>query len=147
MGTWRGWLTGGCQGAGMEAVAGEPRALLLVGGKARVHSDGAVDADVVERVGDATAGGGGASPIAVRNASGCMHGTVWFVQQLGARLVTQLVTEPAQALADTLAQAIAHVAALHAGDCDLDHPGTPSASVALLREQPEIVDYLVLEGV
>jgi hypothetical protein len=76
--------------------------------------------------------------------TGCVHGTVWFVQQLGARLLAQLVTEPAEALAHTLAHAIAQVGELHAGDCDLDHPGTPSASVALLREHPDIVDYLVL---
>jgi hypothetical protein len=28
--------------------------------------------------------------------------------------------------------------------CDLDHPGTPSATVAILREQPDTIDYLVL---
>ena len=76
--------------------------------------------------------------------TGCTHGTVWFVQQLGARLLTQLVTQADEPLADTLAQAITHVALLHAGDCDLDHPGTPSAPVAMLREQPEVVEYLVL---
>jgi Protein phosphatase 2C len=76
--------------------------------------------------------------------TGCTHGTLWFVQQLGAHLLAQLVTEPAETLADTLAHAIAHVGELHAGDCDLDHPGTPSASVALLREHPDVVDYLVL---
>lgn len=75
---------------------------------------------------------------------GCTHGTVWYVQQLGTRLLGQLVTQPVGGLADTLAQAIAHVAELHAGDCDLDHPGTPSAAVALLREQPDVVEYLVL---
>ena len=37
-----------------------------------------------------------------------------------------------------------HVAALHADTCDLGHPGSPSATVAILREQPETVDYLVL---
>jgi hypothetical protein len=76
--------------------------------------------------------------------TGCTHGTLWFVQQLGARLLAHLVTDPAETLADTLAHAIAHVGELHAGDCDLGHPGTPSASVALLREHPDVVDYLVL---
>ena len=46
--------------------------------------------------------------------------------------------------ADSLAQAITTVAALHADTCDLDHPGSPSATVAILREQPDAVDYLVL---
>jgi hypothetical protein len=36
------------------------------------------------------------------------------------------------------------VAALHAGTCDLGHPGSPSATVAILREQPDTVEYLVL---
>ena len=36
------------------------------------------------------------------------------------------------------------MAALHADTCDLSHPGSPSATVAILREQPETVDYLVL---
>jgi hypothetical protein len=76
--------------------------------------------------------------------TGCTHGTLWFVQQLGARLLTQLVTHAHEPLADTLAQAITHVAELHAGDCDLDHPGAPSAAVALLREQLHSVEYLVL---
>jgi hypothetical protein len=46
--------------------------------------------------------------------------------------------------ADSLAQAITDVAALHADTCDLDHPGSPSATVAILQEQPEAVDCLVL---
>jgi hypothetical protein len=33
---------------------------------------------------------------------------------------------------------------LHADTCDLGHPGSPSATVAILREQPDSVDYLVL---
>ena len=36
------------------------------------------------------------------------------------------------------------VAALHADTCDLGHPGSPSATVAILREQPDAVDCLVL---
>ena len=36
------------------------------------------------------------------------------------------------------------MAALHADTCDLGHPGSPSATVAILREQPEAVDCLVL---
>jgi hypothetical protein len=46
--------------------------------------------------------------------------------------------------ADSLAQAITDVAALHADTCDLDHPASPSATVAILQEQPEAVDCLVL---
>jgi Phosphotransferase enzyme family len=39
---------------------------------------------------------------------------------------------------------LTEVAALHADTCDLSHPGSPSATVAILREQPEAVDCLVL---
>ena len=45
---------------------------------------------------------------------------------------------------DALASAIQAVASLHADTCQLDHPGGPSASVALLREADQTVDYLVL---
>jgi hypothetical protein len=75
---------------------------------------------------------------------GCHHGTAWFVQQLGTTLLTLLVTEPNRPLAAVLSQAIADVAGRHADTCDLTHPGTPSAAVAILRERRQLVDYLVL---
>jgi hypothetical protein len=75
---------------------------------------------------------------------GCHHGTAWFVQQLGTTLLTLLVTEPDRPLAAVLGQAIGDVAGRHAGICDLAHPGTPSAAVAILRERRQLVDYLVL---
>jgi hypothetical protein len=77
-------------------------------------------------------------------ATGCVHGTAWFARQLGTQLLALLNTEADHSPADSLAQAISHVAALHAQTCDLGHPGSPSATVAILREQPETVDYLVL---
>jgi hypothetical protein len=76
--------------------------------------------------------------------TGCGHGTAWFARQLGAQLLILLSTEADRSPADGLAQAITAVAALHAGTCDLGHPGSPSATVAILRAQPEAVDYLVL---
>ncbi|WP_324609922.1 hypothetical protein [Streptomyces sp. XY511] len=42
-----------------------------------------------------------------------------------------------------MAQALEQVAALHPA-CDLRNPGTPSATVALLREGPDRIDHLVL---
>lgn len=36
------------------------------------------------------------------------------------------------------------VADSHAHSCDLDHPGTPSSSLAVLREQDQRVEYLLL---
>jgi hypothetical protein len=76
--------------------------------------------------------------------TGCGHGTAWFARQLGTHLLALLSTEPDRSPADSLAQAITEVAALHADTCDLGHAGSPSATVAILREQPEAVDYLVL---
>jgi hypothetical protein len=77
-------------------------------------------------------------------ATGCVHGTAWFARRLGVQVLALLTTEADHSPADSLAQAISHVAALHADTCDLGHPGSPSATVAILREQPETVDYLVL---
>jgi hypothetical protein len=74
--------------------------------------------------------------------TGCRHGTPWYVSQLGPRLLT-LAANPAQSLADALAEAIRQVAGLHPG-CDLTHPGTPSATVVLLRALEERADYLAL---
>jgi hypothetical protein len=76
--------------------------------------------------------------------TGCIHGTAWFARRLGTQLLVQLTTEPDRSPADSLSQAITDVAALHADTCDLGHPGSPSATVAILREQPEAVDCLVL---
>jgi hypothetical protein len=76
--------------------------------------------------------------------TGCGHGTAWFARQLGTQLLALLSTEADCSLADGLAQAITDVAALHADTCDLGHPGSPSATVAFLRERPEAVDWLVL---
>jgi hypothetical protein len=76
--------------------------------------------------------------------TGCTHGTAWFARRLGTQLLALLATQADHGPADSLAQAITDVAALHADTCDLDHPGSPSATVAILREQPEAVDYLVL---
>jgi hypothetical protein len=77
-------------------------------------------------------------------ATGCVHGTAWFARRLGAQLLALLTAEPDQSPAESLAQAITDVAALHADTCDVGHPGSPSATVAVLHEQPDTVDYLVL---
>ncbi|HZD01160.1 MAG TPA: protein phosphatase 2C domain-containing protein [Actinomycetes bacterium] len=76
--------------------------------------------------------------------TGCVHGTTWFVTQLGAALLHRSFTRPDWSLADTLADAIDEVAGLHADGCDLAHPGTPSATVAMLRERADAVEHLVL---
>lgn len=76
--------------------------------------------------------------------TGCVHGPDWYVRHLAARIGLALAARPAATLMSSLAAAILAVRADHAGDCDLDHPGTPSATACLLREGGDQVDYLVL---
>ena len=75
--------------------------------------------------------------------TGCIHGTPWYVQQLGTRLLVKVSSVPLIPLADALADAITEVTALHADTCDLTHPGTPAATVAILRAAGW-VEHLVL---
>ena len=75
--------------------------------------------------------------------TGCVHGTAWYVHQLGSRIIASAGTR-ARTLADSLAEAIAEVRAGHGGGCDLSHPGSPAATVAALRVRDDVVEYLVL---
>ncbi|MFD5509908.1 hypothetical protein [Streptomyces sp. NPDC059761] len=74
--------------------------------------------------------------------TGCVHGVPWYVAQLGGQVVAALA-DPGTALPDALATALERVAALHP-TCDLKNPGTPSATVAILRERLGAFDHLVL---
>jgi hypothetical protein len=75
--------------------------------------------------------------------SGCVHGVAWYARHLARRLVA--AARPDAALADALGEAIAVVRADHGGSCDLGHPGTPAATVCLLRHRDGGADdYLVL---
>lgn len=74
--------------------------------------------------------------------TGCRHGTRWYVAQLGSRLLAHLATE-GQPLRDVLAAAISETSLVHASTCDLSHPGTPAAAVAIVRFA-QGVEYLVL---
>ncbi|KAB1912043.1 hypothetical protein [Micromonospora sp. AMSO31t] len=76
--------------------------------------------------------------------TGCVHGPAWYVRHLAARIGLAVAARPAATLMSSLAAAILAVRADHRGDCDLDHPGTPSSTVCLLREGGDQVDYLVL---
>jgi hypothetical protein len=73
--------------------------------------------------------------------TGCRHGTAWYVARLGTRLLEELAAQPSQLPTDALAAAIHGVASLHADTCELDHPGAPSAALALLRKRtrPSII--------
>ncbi|WP_348651087.1 hypothetical protein [Micromonospora sp. WMMD812] len=76
--------------------------------------------------------------------TGCVHGPEWYVRHLAARIGLAEAARPAATLMSNLAAAILAVRADHADECDLDHPGTPSSTVCLLREGGDQVDYLVL---
>jgi hypothetical protein len=77
-----------------------------------------------------------------RTETGCVHGVHWYAAQLGTALV-DLAGERDADLTEVLRQGIERVAAAHQ-QCDLRHPGTPSAGVAILRPDGR---YLVLGDV
>jgi hypothetical protein len=74
--------------------------------------------------------------------TGCIHGTSWYVHHLAARLAE--ATRPDVDLRHALATAIQAVRDDHAGRCDLDHPGTPAASLCAIRERGTTLDHLIL---
>jgi hypothetical protein len=74
--------------------------------------------------------------------TGCRHGTAWYVRELGSRLLGA-ATDRDRPLAEALRLALAGVARAHDG-CDLDHPGSPGATVAVVRPGRGAVQYLVL---
>lgn len=83
----------------------------------------------------------------IRTDTGCVHGAAWYTQQLGAAIAARAPGAPT--LTDALTEAIDHVGWLHR-ECDLTHPGTPSAAVAVIRRvgRPNgRLQYLVLGDV
>lgn len=77
-----------------------------------------------------------------RTDTGCVHGVAWFAHQLGGAIVASAATR-ANSLAGCLATAIDRVARLHP-QCNLTHPGTPSAAVGVIRLVGDQLEYLVL---
>lgn len=77
-----------------------------------------------------------------RTDTGCVHGVSWYAAALGTRLAAFAADQDVP-LSQALATAIGQVAAGHHG-CDLTHPGTPSAVVAVLRTSGSRLEYLVL---
>lgn len=75
--------------------------------------------------------------------TGCLHGVAWYSQMLGSALVPSLA-RTGSSLPDCLAEAISHVAAQHGADCDLGHPGSPSATVTTVCARNGFLEYLVL---
>lgn len=81
----------------------------------------------------------------VRTETGCTHGAAWYTRKLGAAIIGNAASRSTP-LDQVLADAIRDVAALHPG-CALDHPGTPSAGVAIVRLDGPALRYLVLGDV
>ena len=75
--------------------------------------------------------------------TGCAHGVAWYARTLGAHLAAS-ATGTRTPLTQVLANVINEVSQMHAGTCDLDHPGTPSATVVLVRAAGDTLEYLVL---
>ncbi|MFF4991146.1 integrase [Streptosporangium saharense] len=75
--------------------------------------------------------------------SGCSHGVAWYARMLGSTLLAE-VTQSAAPLTELLTRSIKTVASLHDFTCDLTHPGTPSATVAMLRRTDDSLEWLVL---
>ncbi|MDQ0843361.1 protein phosphatase 2C domain-containing protein [Streptomyces sp. V1I6] len=75
--------------------------------------------------------------------TGCRHGVPWFVRQLGTDLHRR-ASEQRASLTDCLAEAIRHVAQLHAATCDLHDPMTPTATVAAVRMREDALEWLAL---
>ncbi|HET9383463.1 MAG TPA: protein phosphatase 2C domain-containing protein [Streptomyces sp.] len=76
--------------------------------------------------------------------TGCLHSVPWYTARLGGALTELTVSLLDVPLAEVLARALVRTAQAHAATCDLSHPRTPQATVALARWSPDRVEYLVL---
>ncbi|MEU2928728.1 protein phosphatase 2C domain-containing protein [Streptomyces sp. NPDC007251] len=79
-----------------------------------------------------------------RGETGCLHSVPWFTARLGGALTELTVSATDLTLPEILARAIARTAEAHAETCELSHPRTPQATVAVARWSAETVEYLVL---
>jgi hypothetical protein len=78
-----------------------------------------------------------------RTGTGCIHGVSWFASHLADGIKGHAALGPVGALA----AAINQTADLHRDTCDLSHPGTPSAAVAIVQVAEGTLRYLVLGDV
>jgi Protein phosphatase 2C len=81
----------------------------------------------------------------IRTETGCRHGAAWYTRKLGASIIANAATR-SHPLDQVLSDAIREVAALHP-ECNLTHPGTPSAAAAIVRLEGDLLRYLVLGDV
>jgi Protein phosphatase 2C len=76
--------------------------------------------------------------------SGCVHGVAWFARRLGTTLLSAITADEGSDLVECLSASIREVRGLHSDTCDLEHPGSPSATVIALKVREQALDYLVL---
>lgn len=74
---------------------------------------------------------------------GCAHGVAWIVDRLGAHLRDGLDNHEGT-LADHLREAIRATVADHGPTCDMTHPRSPGATVALARIKDDRLEWLVV---
>lgn len=77
-----------------------------------------------------------------RTDTGCRHGIAWYSAKLGSAITSLAIDETMQ-LTDVVSHAIAITAGQHP-ECDLTHPGTPSAAIGIVRLRTGTIEYLVL---
>jgi hypothetical protein len=75
---------------------------------------------------------------------GCQHGVAWYTHHLGEAILARANASENTHLQVILADSIADVADSHRSSCNLTHPGTPSTTVVVVRENTNGIDYLVL---
>jgi hypothetical protein len=73
----------------------------------------------------------------------CSHGVAWYTHRLGGALLGGLSSDGGD-LAAVLGAAISSVADSHRDTCDLAHPNSPQATVAIVRASSGRLDYLLL---
>ncbi|MFC0032985.1 hypothetical protein ACFFMM_26005 [Micromonospora chaiyaphumensis] len=74
----------------------------------------------------------------------CSHGVAWYTHRLGGALLGRLSRDDGRDLAAILAAAIAEIATEHGGTCDIADPGSPQATVAIVRARRGRLDHLLL---
>lgn len=74
----------------------------------------------------------------------CSHGVAWYTHRLGGALLGLLSRDDGRDLAAILATTIGEIAADHRHTCDITHPGSPQATVVMVRAHRGRLDYLLL---
>jgi hypothetical protein len=80
-----------------------------------------------------------------RTGTGCRHGIAWYAATLGTSIANH-ATDLAVPLRQVLHKSITSTADRHR-ECDLSHPATPSAAVAIVRVNDQALEYLILGDV